>query len=303
MPINTLPTTTDAMTSNDVIPYAPNGGGTSYQATLAKLLTFFQSTFTSPTFTVQAVVPVSGDTRAIGSVSTSVWLIMTPAATLATLTITLPPVASAVDGQTIMVSTSQELTALTVTASGATVATFPTRVSANASFTVRYNAANLTWYQVALSTTTYNSLAISTIIDRLGNEVIELSAVAGAANHISVTQAVTGFSPSITARGDDTNLDIDVKGKGTGVLKTNAFPVVASDPTRTFASVSLTTPVIGAGTLAALEAARITSGFGTGCRGTQTNASVTTFNSNAAAGGSSIVPVFYDAVAVTWKVG
>jgi hypothetical protein len=58
-----------------------------------------------------------------------------------------------------------------------------------------------------------------TIVDGNGNEVIKLAAVASAVNEITVTNAATGTSPSISASGDDSNVGLDIKTKGTGSLR------------------------------------------------------------------------------------
>lgn len=58
-----------------------------------------------------------------------------------------------------------------------------------------------------------------TLLDGNGNEVIKLVGVASAVNEITVTNAATGTSPSIAATGDDTNVGLKIKTKGTGTLE------------------------------------------------------------------------------------
>jgi hypothetical protein len=57
------------------------------------------------------------------------------------------------------------------------------------------------------------------IFDANGNEVIKFSAVSDAVNEITVTNAATGNSPQIAATGDDTNIGLKIKTKGTGSLE------------------------------------------------------------------------------------
>lgn len=61
------------------------------------------------------------------------------------------------------------------------------------------------------------------INDANGNEVIKTATTASAVNEITVTNAATGNGPTISATGDDTNIDINLTPKGTGnVLNTKA---------------------------------------------------------------------------------
>ena len=60
------------------------------------------------------------------------------------------------------------------------------------------------------------------IDDANGNELIKFpSTVASAVNELTVSNAATGSSPSISATGDDTNIDITLTPKGTGAVKTD----------------------------------------------------------------------------------
>ena len=85
--------------------------------------------------------PVSGATV----VATAGALLLEPAGTLATLTVTLPP--DPVDGQIFELSTTQQITALTVQgAAGETVrgATFTLNPDSGSSW--RYRTASVTWF-------------------------------------------------------------------------------------------------------------------------------------------------------------
>jgi len=59
----------------------------------------------------------------------------------------------------------------------------------------------------------------TSINDANGNEVIETPATGSAVNHIKVTNAATGNDASIEAAGDNTNVGLKIKGKGTGKVK------------------------------------------------------------------------------------
>lgn len=58
------------------------------------------------------------------------------------------------------------------------------------------------------------------IADANGNELIKFSAtVASAVNEITVTNSVSTVAPSISASGNDTNIDLNLYAKGTGLVK------------------------------------------------------------------------------------
>jgi hypothetical protein len=60
---------------------------------------------------------------------------------------------------------------------------------------------------------------VTGINDANGNEVIKTPATTSAVNEITVTNAATGNGPTISATGDDTNIDLKMIGKGTGEAK------------------------------------------------------------------------------------
>lgn len=51
-------------------------------------------------------------------------------------------------------------------------------------------------------------------------ELLSFSEAVSAVNELTVANAATGNGPSLTATGDDTNVDLTLDGKGTGVVKT-----------------------------------------------------------------------------------
>ena len=59
----------------------------------------------------------------------------------------------------------------------------------------------------------------TSINDANGNEVIKTPATTSAVNEIPVTNAATGNAPEVSATGGDTNIDLYLKGKGTGLVK------------------------------------------------------------------------------------
>jgi hypothetical protein len=91
----------------------------------------------------QPVTPTTGQTVAATSDNRDRMLTLTPAGTLAALTITFPTDAASRIGQQLCITTSQAITALTATA-GPTIGGFPSAASANDFFVFQKVAAN-TW--------------------------------------------------------------------------------------------------------------------------------------------------------------
>ena len=63
------------------------------------------------------------------------------------------------------------------------------------------------------------------IADNNGNEQIVFTTTTSAVNEIGITNAATGTAPQIAARGDDTNIDLNLVSKGTGTVKINGNTV------------------------------------------------------------------------------
>lgn len=63
-------------------------------------------------------------------------------------------------------------------------------------------------------------IADQPFLDSSSNEYIKFVKTASAVNEITVTNNAAAAAPSITATGGDTNIDLSIGGKGTGLLKT-----------------------------------------------------------------------------------
>lgn len=96
----------------------------------------------------QYSAPITGFTVAVTDNNEDTHLILTPAGTLATGTITLPASTSVRDKQTVLVSCTQIVTTLTVSGNGATVNGAPTTLAANGYFTLKYDISVNSWYRV-----------------------------------------------------------------------------------------------------------------------------------------------------------
>ena len=78
------------------------------------------------------------------------------------------------------------------------------------------------------SFTTLNSSGATRLGGLSGNQSLQVNNVASAVNYLQAVGAVTGGSPTISALGTDTNIDLNINSKGTGVVKTNTGLAIQS---------------------------------------------------------------------------
>ena len=69
-----------------------------------------------------------------------------------------------------------------------------------------------------LTNKTITGLLMSEIADTNGNEIFKFTATSNAVNELTVANAATGGDPTITASGSDSNIDITLSPKGSGVV-------------------------------------------------------------------------------------
>jgi hypothetical protein len=121
---------------------------------IGNLLTFFQQSFASPTLSVNLYVPGSGFNITVPTpVSQDQWMLLQPAGTLATGTITLPLNTGVPDGTTVLITTTQEITSLTIALNGATAlyggVSF---LGAGTATAIRFYQPTNSWYQINAET-------------------------------------------------------------------------------------------------------------------------------------------------------
>jgi hypothetical protein len=219
--INQLPVL-NTISSGDQLPvYSPNNGD-ARRTSIGSLLTFFQQSFASPTLSVNLYVPGSGFNITVPTpVSNDQWMLLQPAGTLASGTITLPLNTGVPDGTSVLITTTQEITSLTIALNGASaIYGGVTFLGAGTATAIRFYQPTNSWYQI-------NAEAV------YGANVQAFLAVPSSAN---LRAAMT----------DET---------GTGLLvfatsPTLTTPIITNPTvsTGTFTSPALVTPVIGAAT-------------------------------------------------------
>lgn len=143
----------DTLSGSDLLAVWAAANSDTRKASLSTLLTFLQENLTAPgdDMTQYSMPNASGFSVAvIPSVDgQNVYLLMTPTGGFAAGTIVLPPVANCVDGQQVLVSTTQDVTALTVSGNGATAVNgAPTTLTENAFFRLRFDGVYQSWFRV-----------------------------------------------------------------------------------------------------------------------------------------------------------
>lgn len=136
---------TDSLNGGDLLPVYKQNQGDARKCSITTLMEYVNANVTTVTQNTQYAAPAA--TGFSVTVNTgNVWLILTPVSTYAAGAIVLPTGAS--DKDTVTVNCTQIVTSLTVS-SGATVVGAPTTLAANGFFTMRFDAATITWYRIS----------------------------------------------------------------------------------------------------------------------------------------------------------
>lgn len=148
--INQLPLLAQVSPGDQVPVYSPNNGD-ARRLPVSALLQYFQQSFASPTLATNVYTPGTGFNVAVPTpVAEQQWMLLQPAGTLASGTITLPLNTGTPDGTEVLVTTTQQVTSFTLAGNGATAAYgAPTTLAAEDNFRVRFVAATNSWYRIA----------------------------------------------------------------------------------------------------------------------------------------------------------
>lgn len=102
---------------------------------LNSMMTELYATATDLSTTMQTAAPANASTTVCTDTNDTAHLVLTPAGTIATATITLPTNANSSIGQRVTISTTQEITAMTVSGAGLTVVPATLTMPANSAVT------------------------------------------------------------------------------------------------------------------------------------------------------------------------
>lgn len=142
------------VSGGDQLPiYVPNNGD-ARRVSVTQLLQYFQQTFASPTLATNLYVPGTGFNITVPTpVSNDQWMLLQPAGTLATGTITLPLNTGVPDGTTVLITTTQEITSLTIALNGATaIFGAVTSLGAGCAAVYRFYQPTNSWYNINAET-------------------------------------------------------------------------------------------------------------------------------------------------------
>ena len=156
--INQLPLL-DSASSGDQIPvYSPNNGD-ARRLPVSSLLAYFQQNFASPTMAVNLYVPTTGFSIPVPSpVSQQQWILLQPAGTLASGSITLPLNTVTADGTEVLVTTTQAITSFLFSLNGATAVNGSvTTLRAGAAVRLRFYQATNSWYALTTDSAPYSA--------------------------------------------------------------------------------------------------------------------------------------------------
>lgn len=140
-------TAIDTLSAGDQLPIYSNANGDTRRTSMTAVTTYLQSalSFASTTIANQFASPLTGTTVVVTTANS--WLVLTPAGTIAALTLTLPT--DRIDGEEVIVNSTQIITALTVGGAGTTVVGAPTTLATvNSFFRMRYNNTLAAWYRI-----------------------------------------------------------------------------------------------------------------------------------------------------------
>jgi hypothetical protein len=148
--INQLPLLAVASPGDQIPVYTPNNGD-ARRLPIGALLAYFQQNFASPTLATNVYTPGTGFNLAVPTpVAQQQWMLIQPAGTLATGTVTLPLNTGTPDGTEVLITTTQQITAFTLGANGASALYGdPTTLAAEDFFRMRFVQATNSWYRIA----------------------------------------------------------------------------------------------------------------------------------------------------------
>ena len=273
--INQLPVLSTVSSGDQLPVYSPNNGD-ARRLSVGNLLTFFQQTFASPTLAVNLYVPGSGFNITVPTpVSNDQWMLLQPAGTLATGTITLPLNTGVPDGTTVLITTTQEITSLTIALNGASaIYGAVTSLAAGTATAIRFYQPTNSWYQI-IANTVY-AAGVQTFLATPSSANLRTAMT----DETGTGLLVFATSPTLTTP-TITNPTVSTGTFTSPALVTPALGTVASGNISACTSTSMVmvTPVIGAATGTSLTTTGVIAstgtagvGYATGAGGTVTQA-------------------------------
>lgn len=147
--INQLPLQSSISGSDQLAAYSAVNGDTR-RVPVSSLLTYFQSTFASPTMATTYITPGTGFNYSVPTPSAAAqWILIQPAGGLADGTVTLPLASAIADGLEVLITTTQQIAAFVIALNGAAqLFGNVTALSAGDFVKYRYYADTNSWYRI-----------------------------------------------------------------------------------------------------------------------------------------------------------
>jgi hypothetical protein len=164
--INQLPLLSQVSAGDQIPVYTPNNGD-ARRLPISQLLTYFQTSFASPTVATNLFTPGTGFNITVPTpVSEQQWVLLQPASTLAAGTLTFPLDTQTPDGTEILITSTQIITSFTININGA-AAIFGavSTLLAGTAIRYRYYQATNSWYNITSDEFSVLSSAIQTFLN------------------------------------------------------------------------------------------------------------------------------------------
>ncbi|CAB4152425.1 hypothetical protein UFOVP1377_13 [uncultured Caudovirales phage] len=213
------------------IPVYDQNNGDARKMSVNTLLDYFQTSFAAPTVATNLYTPGAGFNITVPTpVAEQQWMLIQPAGTLATGTVTLPLNTGVPDGTEVLITSTQTITAFTIALNGA-AAIFGnvSTLTAGAAVRYRYYLATNSWYNI-VNDFFFNPVIIGTSLVLSGSASIGTTLSVTGATTLSSTLSVTGVS---TLTGGAVVQGMTV-GKGLAAVATNTavgFEVLQANTT------------------------------------------------------------------------
>ena len=143
----------------DQIPVYNTNNGDARKMSVNALLQYFQTTFAAPTVATNLFTPGAGFNITVPTpVADQQWMILQPAGTLATGTITLPLNTGVPDGTEVLITSTQTVTSFTLALNGAAqIFGNISTLTAGAAVRYRYYLATNSWYNITNETAGFSA--------------------------------------------------------------------------------------------------------------------------------------------------
>ena len=141
------------------IPVYDQNNGDARKMSVNTLLDYFQTSFAAPTVATNLYTPGAGFNITVPTpVAEQQWMLIQPAGTLATGTVTLPLNTGVPDGTEVLITSTQTITAFTIALNGAAaIYGNVSTLTAGAAVRYRYYLATNSWYNITNETAGFNA--------------------------------------------------------------------------------------------------------------------------------------------------